>query len=80
MLLFNFEKIFRIFAKRVNKIYYAMIDSTYVKAQSTVAGMVCNGSGCSGMKDQVFNHNELDIQRLIMSRMLMRKKQDAEFF
>ena len=34
-----FEKIFRIFAKRVNKNCYAMIDSTYVKVHRTAASM-----------------------------------------
>lgn len=37
-----FEKIFRVFAKRVNKKCYAMIDSTYVKTHRTAASMACN--------------------------------------
>lgn len=36
-----FEKIFRIFAKRVKKDCHAMIDSTYVKAHRTAASMAC---------------------------------------
>lgn len=39
-----FEKIFRTFAKRVNKKCYAMIDSTYVKAHRTSASMACSDS------------------------------------
>ena len=37
-----FEKIFRIFVKRVNKKCYAMIDSTYVKAHRTAASLACS--------------------------------------
>ena len=36
-----FEKIFRIFAKRINKKCYAMIDSTYIKAQRTASICAC---------------------------------------
>lgn len=39
-----FEKIFRIFAKRVNKKCHAMLDSTYVKAHRTSASMACSES------------------------------------
>ena len=39
-----FKKIFRIFAKRVNKKCYAMIDSTYVKVHRTAASMACSDS------------------------------------
>ena len=37
-----FEKIFRIFTKRVNKKCFAMIDSTFSKAHRTAASMACS--------------------------------------